>query len=161
MLQLKPMTERDFQGFFDWAMEDYAQEQIKAGAWQETNAKDLAKKVFDGLLPEGLSTPNQFLCMIQREADGENVGQLWWGIQSSGKSRIATLNDIVIFYEHRRRGYGTEALLALEMFVRQEGMDSIFLHVFGHNKAARALYQKMGYVERNVTMMKKLEEATL
>jgi ribosomal protein S18 acetylase RimI-like enzyme len=30
------------------------------------------------------------------------------------------------------------------------------LHVFGHNQPARALYRKLGYVERDVTMVKRL-----
>ena len=96
--------------------------------------------------------------MIEREEDGIQVGQLWWGIQEQGGVRFATLNDFHIFAEHRRQGYGSKALDAMEEMIQKEGLDMIFLHVFGHNEAARAMYRKMDYVERNITMMKKLKD---
>ena len=33
---------------------------------------------------------------------------------------------------------------------------SISLHVFGHNRVARALYEKLGYETTNVNMTEKL-----
>ncbi|MCK5786660.1 MAG: GNAT family N-acetyltransferase [Candidatus Sabulitectum sp.] len=38
----------------------------------------------------------------------------------------------------------------------EEGIREIELHVFGHNTPARALYQKIGYVEADVTMRKQI-----
>jgi len=45
---------------------------------------------------------------------------------------------------------------ALEERVRHLGLSTISLHVFGHNHAARALYEKLGYVTTNVMMSKTL-----
>lgn len=156
MLQLTPMSEKDYQRFIAWAIEDYAQEQVKAGTWPEENAKALAQQAFEARLPDGLSSANQFLYMIEREEDNVQVGQLWWGLQEQGETRFAALNDFHIFDEYRRQGYGSKALEAMEEMIRQEGLEMVFLHVFGHNEPARAMYRKMGYVERNITMMKKL-----
>ncbi|KAB2854509.1 MAG: GNAT family N-acetyltransferase, partial [Anaerolineae bacterium] len=51
----------------------------------------------------------------------------------------------------------TQAMLALEDEVKKVGLDSIGLHVFGHNQSAYALYQKIGYETTNIVMAKKLE----
>jgi ribosomal protein S18 acetylase RimI-like enzyme len=155
MVQLVPMTENDFQRFIAWAIDDFAHEQIKAGAWPEENATELAQKTFEARLPQGLSSPDQYLYMIVRKDDVQ-VGQVWWGIQEQGGNRFATLNDYHIFNEYRRQGYGGEAMVEMENRLRKEGLEMVYLHVFGHNEAARALYRKMGYVERNITMMKNL-----
>jgi ribosomal protein S18 acetylase RimI-like enzyme len=47
-------------------------------------------------------------------------------------------------------------LAELENVAREKGVEKIGLHVFGHNAAARALYQKVGYIETNVNMSKKI-----
>ena len=157
MVCLIPMTEEDYHQFLAWAIEDYAQEQVKSGAWQPEEAMKLGKAAFDTLLPDGLSSTNQFLYVIE---DGESnpVGYLWFGIREDGESRFAALYELVIFVAYRRRGYASQALSALEDKARERGVRQIVLHVFGHNEGARALYRKSGYVERNVTMVKGIHE---
>jgi len=157
MVQLVPMTEEDYQRFIAWAKEDYAREQVKAGVWRPEKAAELAQQAFEALLPEGLSTSNQFLHVVERGEEGEKVGYVWWGIREEGGDRFAVLYDFVIFEAYRRLGYGSGVLQGLEGQARKEGMERVFLHVFGHNEGARALYRKMGYLERNVTMVKELE----
>ena len=46
--------------------------------------------------------------------------------------------------------------VVLEDKVRELGLDSISLHVFGHNHAAIALYQAAGYETTDLHMVKKL-----
>ena len=157
MIRLVSMNEDDYRRFIAWALQDYAQQQIEAGAWRPEEAVGLAQVAIDMLLPEGLSSPGQFLYVIERETDGEQLGYLWFGVREEGESRYAALYDCVIFEAHRRRGYASEALRAMEEKVREQGMRKIVLHVFGHNEGARALYRKMGYTERNVTMVRELE----
>ena len=157
MVRLVSMTEEDYKQFLAWAIADYAQEQIKSGAWSPEEAMELGKTAFDTLLPGGLSTPNQFLYVIE-DGDSNPVGYLWFGIREEGESRFAALYELVIFEAYRRRGYASRALLALEDKAREQGAKLIVLHVFGHNEAARALYKKSGYIERNVTMVKGMKE---
>lgn len=46
-------------------------------------------------------------------------------------------------------------MIEIETIARQElGMKKIGLHVFGHNKVARGLYEKLGYETTNVVMAK-------
>ena len=53
-------------------------------------------------------------------------------------------------------GYGTQALRAVEERASELGAASVELHVFGHNPAARALYEKVGYETMSVVMAKRL-----
>lgn len=156
MIRLVSMNEDDCRRFIAWALQDYAQQQVRVGAWRPEEAVGLAQVAIDTVLPEGLSSPGQFLYVIEREADGEQLGYLWFGVREEGESRYMALYDCVIFEAYRRRGYASEALKAMEEKVREQGMQRIVLHVFGHNEGARALYRKMGYTERNVTMVREL-----
>ena len=47
---------------------------------------------------------------------------------------------------------------ALEDHARVQSIKAIALHVFGHNTAARALYEKMGYEFTNINMVKKVAQ---
>ena len=73
-----------------------------------------------------------------------------------GGRRQAFIYDFRTLDEFHRQGYGTQAMIALEDEVRKLGIDTIGLHVFGHNHAARALYEKVGYEVTDVHMAKHL-----
>jgi RimJ/RimL family protein N-acetyltransferase len=156
LVRLAPMSETDYAGFLDWSIADYAEAQIRAEAWTAEDARQLSEAAFQRLLPDGLSTPNQHLCTIVDEALGEDVGFLWYGPREEESGQYVILYQFVILEPYRRQGYGTAALQALEDRARELGMDRVVLHVFGQNEAARALYRKAGYVERNVTMVRRL-----
>jgi ribosomal protein S18 acetylase RimI-like enzyme len=156
MVQLIPMDEATYERFLEWAVSDYAQEQVKAGTWKREDALQLAEKAFESLLPEGLSSPNQYLDVLVDETRDRRIGFLWYGVRDGEGEKIVALYEIVIFEAYRRQGYGSESLRALEKRVKELGVSKILLHVFGHNEPARALYRKLGYVERNVTMAKEL-----
>ncbi|MFJ5762867.1 GNAT family N-acetyltransferase [Neobacillus sp. NPDC093182] len=53
-------------------------------------------------------------------------------------------------------GYGKEAMKKIEIVGQKLGMKKIGLHVFGHNKVARGLYDKLGYQTTNVLMEKEI-----
>jgi ribosomal protein S18 acetylase RimI-like enzyme len=156
MIQLIPMNRADYGRFLDWAVSDYAQEQVRAGTWKPKDARPLAEKAFESLLPEGLSSPNQYLYVLVDETLDRRIGFLWYGMRDGEGEPFAALYEIVIFEAYRRQGYGSESLRALEERVKELGASKIVLHVFGHNEPARAFYRKLGYVERNVTMAKDL-----
>jgi ribosomal protein S18 acetylase RimI-like enzyme len=156
MVQLVPIGENDYQWFIEWAIQDYAQAQVEAGTWHSEDALCLSRETFESLLPEGSGTPNHHLCAVVDEALDRPVGYLWYGERDREGSKCAVLYEFMILEEYRRQGYGTQALLALEEQVRRIGMRAIVLHVFGHNAPARALYKKVGYVERNITMTKQI-----
>lgn len=75
-------------------------------------------------------------------------------------TREGWIGDFAIEPAHRRRGYGREALGALEQLVRADGCSRISLHVLAHNHGARALYEQMGYRPTNLVLERSLSEAT-
>jgi ribosomal protein S18 acetylase RimI-like enzyme len=156
MVQLIPMDEATYERFLEWAVSDYAQEQVKAGTWKREDALQLAEKAFESLLPQGLSSPNQYLYALVDETRDRHIGFLWYGLRDGEGEPFAALYEIVIFEAYRRQGYGSESLRAFEKQMKKSGVSKIALHVFGHNGPARALYRKLGYVETDVTMAKEL-----
>jgi ribosomal protein S18 acetylase RimI-like enzyme len=107
-------------------------------------------------LPDGVATKDHTLYDIEDEALGSKVGMIWLGRIMQGTKPAMFIYDFVIDEAHRRKGYGEQALLAAEVQAKALGYDTIALHVFGHNHAARALYEKLGYEITNVNMAKKL-----
>lgn len=69
---------------------------------------------------------------------------------------LAFIYDFLIHEEFHRRGFGKQALLALEAKVKELGIAKIALHVFAHNRAARALYEKTGIEITGIYMTKEL-----
>jgi ribosomal protein S18 acetylase RimI-like enzyme len=64
--------------------------------------------------------------------------------------------DIAVDPAHRRKGYARQALAEIEAFARDHGYVGVQLHVFGGNTGARRLYLEAGYVETNITMLKRV-----
>jgi ribosomal protein S18 acetylase RimI-like enzyme len=64
--------------------------------------------------------------------------------------------DINIYEGNQGRGYGKKAMKEIEQVAKNLGLTNIGLHVFGHNKSARGLYEKSGYIETDIVMAKDL-----
>lgn len=156
MIRLVPMNETEYQEYLAVAIPDYAQEHVKAGRWNAENALQSATQEYQQILPDGLHTKNQFLFSIVDEQTGTKVGLLWFAATEREHEPVAFVYDVNIYEPFRRRGYGEQAFQALETKVRASGLKKISLHVFGHNHAARAMYEKLGYVVTNVNMSKSL-----
>jgi ribosomal protein S18 acetylase RimI-like enzyme len=156
MVRLEPLTEAEFQAFLEPAIAEYAAEHIRGGRWSEAEAPEESRKEFMQLLPDGVHTAKQHLFSIRDEA-GAQVGMIWFAERERGADRSAFVYDVRIDEAFQRRGYATQAFQALERLVRDMGITAISLHVFGHNTAARALYEKLGFETTNVLMTKHIE----
>jgi ribosomal protein S18 acetylase RimI-like enzyme len=152
--RLRPITEREYALWYEQAIAAYAEEKVRAGNWLAADAPDLARRDFERLLPYGLLTPGHYIYAVVGD-EGTYVGAAWFG---PGPADFAYLYDIVIDAPYRRRGYGRAAMLALEEYVISLGLRGIALHVFGHNTAARALYESLGYTITNINMAKRLAD---
>ena len=86
--------------------------------------------------------------------DGQTVayGGMTCVLDEGAVTNIATHPDL------RRRGLGREILRALLSEARKRGARTVFLEVRESNEGARALYQKMGFLE--VGRRKKYYERT-
>ena len=151
---LVPITEDEYQTWLAQGIQDYAQDKIDAGAWQPEEALERSAHDFASLLPQGRSSADNVIYSVQDAANGSHVGVLWIAVVTNGLSKIAYIYDIVMYESFRRQGYGEGTMLALEDKVREMGLDKIGLHVFGHNKGAYALYEKVGYIVTDINMSK-------
>jgi len=157
MVRLVPMTDSEFQIYRKHSIESYAQEHVKAGNWNASNAFQKAEKQFLQLLPDGIASKNQHLLSIEESETGVKIGLIWFAeIHQEASHPRAFIYDFLIYEEHRRKGYGEQTLRALEEKVKELGIETIALHVFGHNQAALDLYKKTGYKVTDIQMAKKM-----
>ena len=157
MVRLQPMNETEYQEYLAVSIANYAQEHVKAGRWSPEQALQKATQEYADILTEGLHTRDQYLFTIVDEQTGTTVGILWFATTERANESVAFVYDVIIYEQFRRQGYGEQAFQAMETKVRELGLKKIGLHVFGHNHAARAMYEKLGYVVTNVHMSKSLD----
>jgi ribosomal protein S18 acetylase RimI-like enzyme len=151
LVRLDKMNSSEFERYLRYAIRNYADEHVKAGNWNEQEAISKATKEFEKLLPEGEKTVNNKLFIIRCE--DKEVGMIWLAQRSNDKGFIY---DINIWEGNQGRGYGKQAMKEIEKVARKLSLKSISLHVFGHNQVARGLYEKLGYLETDIIMEKKI-----
>ena len=156
MVKLIPMTEAEFTAYLAGAIKNYADEKVKAGNWPAEGAVGRSERDYLSLLPKGVASKDQHLFSLEDTATGQNVGMIWFAFREGAGQQTAFIYDFSVHEAFRGRGYGKAALRGLEQKVGALGVTSISLHVFGHNRAAWALYEKLGYEVTNVNMTKRI-----
>ena len=154
MLILNPMSTGEYAAFEGDAIRSYAEENVRCGKWTADSALHESTRLHHELLPHGLDTKNHYLfSIVDQEIEG-SVGILWFAnIERAGK-RIAYVYNLLVHPQYRRQGYAQKAFVLMEEKVKALELSEIALHVFGHNLAAYALYQKLGYIPTNINMSK-------
>ncbi|WP_154606391.1 GNAT family N-acetyltransferase [Arthrobacter sp. AQ5-05] len=152
-LSLRPMTAEQLQDWLLWCLEDYAQDRMRSGESAElaraNSAADNAKYFPDGEPAEG-HLVNELV------ADGEVVGFLWIGPESTARDGAWWVWDIGVHSQHRGQGFGRAAMLLAEAEAKRRGGKELGLHVFGFSTVARTLYDSLGYLPTSITMAKTL-----
>lgn len=156
-MQLIPMTEAELADYLQRLIPDYAAEHVRAGNWTAEEAETRAAAQIREFLPDGVATPDHYLYTLHAGSVNGSVGLIWFAVMRHGPKPRGFIYDIVIHPELRRQGYGAQAMRAIEETARELGIDSISLHVFGHNSAARALYDQLGYRVTDLWMKKDLQ----
>ena len=151
-IRLDPITESAFPEKFETVVAGYAEQNVSAGTWAADEAIEKARAACTQLLPDGFSTPDNFLSVASDAASGEQIGFLWLALRRSADKLQAFIYDIEVGDEFRGRGYGRAIMLACVDQARGLGAGSVGLHVFGNNTVARSLYTSLGFVETNVVM---------
>lgn len=64
--------------------------------------------------------------------------------------------DVVVSKENQSSGIGTKLLDRMEEYFKEVGCKGVLLDVFAYNESAKKLYEKRGYFDRNIEMMKKI-----
>jgi ribosomal protein S18 acetylase RimI-like enzyme len=153
MVHFEYLKEDEFPEYWKYSIESGMHDMQKAGFFDRDMTYEEAEKQFRKYLPDGLKTPGHHIMHILNN-DGV-VGNIWFEIRNRSVSE-AYLWDIIIFKEHRGKGYGRQSMAELESFVKKEGVKQISLNVFPYNTVARNLYQTSGYKEAAITMLKDL-----
>jgi ribosomal protein S18 acetylase RimI-like enzyme len=157
MTTLALMTAAEYEAWREESIPNYARDKVVAGQWREAESLENSHAEVDQLLPQGLATPGHHLWAVRDDAHVDSVGAMWVAEQQHGARRIAYVFDFLVKPQHRRQGHARRAFLALEHKVDELNLEGISLHVFGHNDAARALYESLGYAPTNITMFKRVD----
>jgi GNAT superfamily N-acetyltransferase len=160
MVTLAPFTKKEFEIYLQQGIARYAEENVQAGYWSASEAMEKSRSTHAKLLPEGFTTPNQYLFSIREPVRGEQVGTIWLSADTESATPSGFVYDLFIYEPFRRKGYATGAMLALEIKARELGLTVIRLHVFAHNPAAKSLYDKLGYGAMSTNMAKSLTTRT-
>jgi ribosomal protein S18 acetylase RimI-like enzyme len=144
-LQLRAMTEAEFEEYLRHAISGYAAAHVSAGSWSKEEAEERAAADTAKLLPAGLATEDMLFYMGET-GDGEVVGWVWLCLKSPrGDQGYAWIYDIEIVADQRGKGYGRALLMAAEAELRSRGVPAVALNVFGPNVVAQRLYAAAGY----------------
>ncbi|GGC92327.1 GNAT family N-acetyltransferase [Enterococcus wangshanyuanii] len=152
-MKLEKMRQETFKDYVALAISEYAKDKIKAGTWSESEALGLAEKSFTDLLPDGPETKDNYLFSLFISESTEEIGIIWIKVTD----QKGFIYDFMIDEKYRGQGYGKRALSTIDEWAREHGLQEIGLHVFAHNESAYHLYKKMGYLETDITMVRKIK----
>lgn len=155
MLRLEKMSIDDFNNYMEKSIAHYAGELVKSGAESKDSSFEASKKTFNRCLPDGIDTENHFIMNIINDKD-EKIGIMWYGAKGKPDSVEAFIYDFSISEEFRGKGYGKKTLNLVEHEAKRQNFKKISLHVFGHNKRALNLYEKMGFEAYSIHMSKEI-----
>jgi len=151
MIKLVLMNSDEYQKYITSAIKSYAEEKVLSGNWNQEESISKAEEEYTKLLPNGEKTESNFLYTILN--DDKAIGVIWLAQKSEKEGFIYEIN---ILEKYQGFGYAKEAMKQIESVGKKLGMIKIGLHVFGHNKVARGLYEKLGYQTTNVLMEKEI-----
>ena len=156
MVQLVLMTNDEYEAYLERAVKDYAHDKVTAGAWKPSEALEKSEAAYLELLPDGVATKDHHLFTVKDIQTDAKVGMIWFAKLEALSKPVAFIYDFLIYEAQRRKGYGGQTLKSLEAKVKELGITTLSLHVFGHNKGALDLYQKLGFEMTSIQMSKQL-----
>ncbi len=154
MISLTAMSEAAFGRFLERIVPEYASEKVEAGNWPLEGSLERSQAEFEKNLPDGLQSPKNFLYTINH--DGEDVGVIW--LAGSDEQSKGFIYELHVDEAQRGRGVAYAAMRLLESEALRHGFTSLGLHVFGHNRVAQRLYERLGYAVTNINIAKTLEQ---
>lgn len=152
MIKLEKLNNQEFEKYLDFMIPNYAKEISSNYTLSLDNAIEESEMMMNGIFSNGLSTEGQFLYNIWDTDMETKIGVLWYSVNT--EIDRAYLYHIYIEEAYRKKGYGTRVLEELQIRVKELGMNSLALSVFGSNDAAVNLYKKLGYTTSSISMHK-------
>ncbi|MCA1054288.1 GNAT family N-acetyltransferase [Rossellomorea aquimaris] len=154
MIKLSKVDEVEFKRYLDFMIPDHAIEITKNFNLTMDQALEESEMMIQDMFKDGLATEGQYLYKIIQANSKEKVGILWYSVIPETNS--AYLYHIFIDKHHRGKGFGTCTIEKLQDKLRESGVGSIGLSVFGKNEGAYRLYKKLGYSNTRISMEKTL-----
>ena len=124
--------------------------------WREPDVMDRA---VTASIDAGLTAPEpDQTVLVAESAEGETLGfvHLHTATDFHTGERHGHVSDIVVASAAEGRGVGAALMAAAEDWARARRFRLLTLHVFGANRRARALYERLGYRLDIVKMIKTL-----
>ncbi len=151
-LELRAMQADEFDGYRAYFIPDYAGE--IASNYGVSMAEALAKAASDinGALTQGVATAGNVLQCITNTADV--IGYIWY--RPDHDARSVFISDFCILPAHQNKGYGTQALAALEVRLTEDGFTQISLRVAADNPHAQHVYSQGGFRTTGINMTRRI-----
>lgn len=151
-VKLQRMGQEEFDFYIRNKVPRYAESIAENIKLDEHEALENANQKLQKLLPDGINTPGHlFFNVIQ---NNKLIGYAW--IKINSETQQAFLYEIYIEEQYRGKGYGTLTMQLTEDLLIEQGIETFNLHVFGHNKGARKLYERIGFDVIGVNMQKNI-----
>ena len=155
MSKLIPMTQPEFDVYFEHLIQGYAADNVRAGHWAEDEALEKSRKQTVSLLPQGVQTRDHYLYTL---FDGDiAVGMIWFHAELDRPIKSGFILDVEIKQEFRGKGYGKQMMALIEEKACEMEIKKMGLHVFAYNNVAKNLYESIGYEVFSFNMNKNLK----
>jgi ribosomal protein S18 acetylase RimI-like enzyme len=150
---LRPISPQDYSTFLEQAAETYAAGAADSGEMTYEQARLRAHADLTTLLPAGLQTPGMLLRTIS--SGNQPVGHIWLGLRGPADAKYGWVWSVHVDPQHRSRGHAGEAIRLAEAEARTLfGITEVRLNVFGANRGAVRLYERLGYAVTSQVMRK-------
>jgi uncharacterized protein (DUF952 family)/RimJ/RimL family protein N-acetyltransferase len=154
-IDARPMNPEEIVEYARSAMAEHVSELVLAGA-APAEAEEEARRGFAPLTSAEPIAPDHRLFTLLDRVTGKPAGTIWYRVMDRAGGRMVYLCDLFLDPAFRGRGFGGEAMAFVEAEARRLGARSIALHVFGHNTAARALYERCGFRPTSLVLRREL-----
>jgi len=151
-IKLHRMNQEEFNFYIHDKVPRYAESIAQNIKLDEQKALESASQKLKRLLPEGNNTPGHLLFNII-QAD-KLIGYVW--VKINYETYESFLYEIYIKEQFRGEGKGTRAMQLIEELLIKHKIESFNLHVFGHNRGAFKLYERIGFNIVGINMQKKI-----
>lgn len=152
MIKLIAMSKNEFDYMIEDVISDFANELKHDNNVKDRQSKEQAYCETKRLLPDDYDNEDHHFLTVR--SDSSTLGYIWLQIKEDEKSSF--IYALKIYNQYANYGYGTLAMKALEEYCKTIQLNSIKLHVFGHNKTVIHLYHKLGYDTKSIYMEKLL-----
>jgi len=152
------MRESEFGAFLEQTVRLYAEENIRAGYWQRSEATRRSRDNHNKLLPDGLETPGHQIFVVRDDPSQEAVGYIWLKVEKEALIPSGFIYALFIQEQFRGKGYGTRAMQGMEAKSAELGLRRLMLHVFADNPVALHLYESSGYRVTSLNMMREIPQ---